>query len=133
MLSSDETTQNTGSLERLPRPFNRRDAVNEKRQNILQQKQTDSLPGVQAEATSGRIAWRQLIQLREENKRLRWLLAEAGKDEETVSGAQTQDSEHYRNQVEELLEEQNRLHEAYRQLEHRYQSLYHSFQSQVEE
>lgn len=133
MLSSDETTQNTGSCERIPRPFNRRDVVNERRQNILQHKQTESLPGVQADAANGRIAWRQLIQLREENKRLRWLLAEAGKDESTVSDHQTQEIEHYRHQIQELLAEQSRLQEAYHQLERRYQEQYHSFQQEVEE
>ncbi|GAC1384950.1 MAG: hypothetical protein NVSMB33_13710 [Ktedonobacteraceae bacterium] len=133
MLSSDDTTRNTGSIERIPRPFNHRDAVNERRHNILQQKQTDSMPGVHVEALNGRIAWRQLIQLREENKRLRWLLAEAGKSEETVPGNHSQEIEHYRYQVHELLEEQNRLQEAYRQLEHRFQEQYHTFRREAEE
>ena len=137
MQSTDEITQNTGSIERISRPFNRREAVNEKRHNLLQQKQTDTLPQVQAETLNNRIAWRQLIQLREENKRLRWLLAEAGRDEGSIAGQpnhdQVQETEQYRERIGVLEAEQERLQEAYHQLEYRYQSLYHSFQSQVEE
>jgi hypothetical protein len=137
MQSPDETTQNTESIERISRPFNRREAVNEKRHNLLQQKQTDTLPQVQAETLNNRIAWRQLIQLREENKRLRWLLAEAGRDAGNIAGQsnqhQAQETEQYRERIGVLEAEQERLQEAYHQLEYRYQSLYHSFQSQVEE
>jgi ABC-type multidrug transport system fused ATPase/permease subunit len=101
----------------------------------LQQKQTDILPQVQAGALNNRIAWRQLIQLREENKRLRWFLAEAGRDEESLTGHQDQpqEIEQYREQIQELLVEREHLQEAYHELEYRYQNLYHSFQSQVEE
>jgi len=56
MLPPDDTTQTAGSSERTPRPHNRRDSLSERRQNILHQKQTDTLPVVNNEAHNGRIA-----------------------------------------------------------------------------
>jgi len=132
MLSSDDATQATGPMSRPP---HRRDAASGRRQNILQQKNsdTDSLPRLNAEPPNSRIAWRQLIQLREENKRLRWELAELAqaKDGEAIhSGDQT--AEQYQNQLQELTAERDSLKDAYFELERRYQQLHHTFQSSVE-
>src|SRR5437588_1018451 len=133
MLFSDDSTQTTGSDERTSRPPNRRDSASGRRQSILQQKQTDSLPQVNAETPNGKIAWRQLIQLREENKRLRWELAEFDKEMKAVHSRYQQVITQYENQIQEMVEERNDMKEAHTQLERRYQQLYHDFQSAVEE
>jgi hypothetical protein len=135
MQSPDDTTQNTGPIQREPRPFNRRDYAYERRQSILQQKQTDPLPipGSQSATANGKIVWRQFIQLREENKRLHWEIAEYTRALDTAQSDYQQELEHYRNQVEEMVEERDRTRQEYRQLERRFQELYHSFQSSVEE
>src|SRR5713226_7014210 len=103
MLPPDDTTQTTGSSERTPRPHNRRDSLSERRQNILHQKQTDTLPVVNNEAPNGRIAWRQLIQLREENKRLRWELAELAKDIEATDTRHQQESSYFQTELQNKL------------------------------
>src|ERR1700733_1189743 len=71
MFSSEEISQTTEALDKLPRTFDRRSALNERRQHILQQKQTDVLPVLGSESPSTKWAWRQMVQLREENRRLR--------------------------------------------------------------
>jgi hypothetical protein len=133
MLPPDDTTQTTGSSERTPRPHNRRDSLSERRQNILHQKQTDTLPVVNNEAPNGRIAWRQLIQLREENKRLRWELSELEKEIEAIHSSHQQEIEQYENHLQNMMEERDRLKESHYQLERRYQELYHDFHNTVEE
>src|SRR6266849_6284105 len=133
MLPPDDTTQTTGSSERTSRPHNRRDSLSERRQNILHQKQTDTLPVVNNEAPNGRIAWRQLIQLREENKRLRWELAELEKEIEAIHNSHQQEIEQYENHLQNMMEERDRLKESHYQLERRYQELYHDFHNTVEE
>jgi hypothetical protein len=75
MLSSDDTTRSTGAIEKVARPYNHKDHLYERRQHILQQKQTDALPNPYSQNIQGRIVWRQYMQLREENKRLRTELA----------------------------------------------------------
>ena len=133
MSLSDDSIQSTGPIERVSRPYNRRDSVSERRQQLLQLKQTDNLPTLHAEPPNAKIAWRQLIQLREENKRLRWELAEYQRDSGLAHSNQQQDIEHLQHQVEELTEERDHAKDAFAQLEHRYQELYHTFQSEVEE
>ena len=132
MLSSDDTTQPTGPFERASRAFKRRNSASERRQNILHQKHTDTLPQISNEPPNGKIAWRQLIQLREENKRLRWELGELDREIETLHGTRQQEIEQYENHLQEMSEEQERLRESHYQLERRYQELYHDFQSTVE-
>ncbi len=154
MLSPDDTThmhQVTESLERLPRPSDRRSPATERRQSMLQQKNTDVLPSVTIETPHAKIAWRQVIQLREENRHLRFeleerrtemqqLLAEynalqAQFDQEATgihSGYQ-QEREQYQSHLQSLMDERNRLQEAYANLERRYMDLYHTFQDAVEE
>jgi cation transport ATPase len=133
MLPPDDSTQTTGSSERTSRPYNRRDSLSERRQNILHQKQTDTLPAVNNEAPNGRIAWRQLIQLREENKRLRWELAEFEGEIEAIHSGHQQEIEQYQNHLQSLMEERDSLKESHYQLERRYQELYHDFHNTVEE
>jgi hypothetical protein len=133
MLSSDDTTQTTGSIERVARPFNHREFLNERRRNILQQKQTDHLPSINNEPPSSRIAWRQLIQLREENKRLRWELTEIAKDIEAADTQHQQESSYFQKQLQNELASRVSLQEAYYELERRYQELVHAFQSAVED
>lgn len=133
MLSSDDSAQTTGSFERIARPYNHRELLNERRRNILQQKQTDHLPSIANDPPSGRIAWRQLIQLREENKRLRWELAEIAKDVEVMRSQDQQEINYYQKQLQAALASQESVQEEYYQLENRYQELVHAFKSAVEE
>jgi hypothetical protein len=133
MLSSDDTTQNTGAIEKVSRPYNHRDYASERRQHILQQKQTDDLPGINSQATQGRIAWRQFIQLREENKRLRWEVAKYIDAIDTIQNMHQEEVEQYESHVDEMKAKQDRTIQDHLELERRYQELYHSFQSAVEE
>ena len=133
MSTSDDAIQTNGSMERATRSASRRNTVSERRQNILQQKQTDHLPSLGPDMPNAKVAWRQMMQLREENKRLRWELAEAEKDLETVHNNHQQEIEQLQFQIQELEEERNHTKESLVQLEHRYQELYHTFQSEVEE
>jgi nucleoside-triphosphatase THEP1 len=133
MSSSDDANQTTGSVERNERPYNHREFLNERRRNILHQKQTDHLPSIDSEPLRGRIAWRQLIQLRVENKRLRWELVEASKDIETVQCNHQQEIGYYQTQLQNALASRDSLQAEHNELELRYQELYHAFQSAVEE
>ncbi len=141
----------TESLERLPRPSDRRSPTNERRQSIVQQKNTDVLPSVSVETPHAKIAWRQVIQLREENRHLRFELEEqrtemqqliaaytslqAQFDQEATSihGSYQQEREQYQSHLQALMDERNHLQETYSDLERRYMDLYHTFQDAVEE
>ena len=133
MSTSDDAIQTNGPMERATRSASRRNTVSERRQNILQQKQTDHLPSLGPDMPNAKVAWRQMMQLREENKRLRWELAEAEKDLEVIHSNHQQEIEQLQFQVQELEEERDHIKESLVQLEHRYQELYHTFQSEVEE
>ncbi|MEO8957011.1 MAG: hypothetical protein ABI396_03600 [Ktedonobacteraceae bacterium] len=133
MSSSDDAIQSTDSNEQVAPSFNRRSSVSERRHNILQQKQTDHLPSLSTDVPNAKLAWRQMMQLREENKRLRWELASYEKDLDETHSNQQQEMEQLQLQVQELTEERNGAKDALVQLEHRYQELYHTFQSEVEE
>jgi len=133
MSSSDDAIQSTGPVERVARSYNRRNSVSERRQQMLQQKQTDHLPSLGIDPPNAKIAWRQLMQLREENKRLRWELAEYGRDLGTVHTNSQQEIEQLQLQLQEVTEERDHSKDAFAQLERRYQELYHTFQSEVEE
>lgn len=147
MLSPDEVTQTTDALEQLPRNFDRRSAVTERRQNILQQKQTEALPSLSVDNSNAKLAWRQVTQLREENRHLQSKLGvqrdeleqliseyEALKCEITIihSGHQQEIAE-YQSHLQETVDERNRLYEAQMGLEQRYQALSTTFQHAVEE
>ena len=160
LLSPDDTTKTTDGVGQSPRTFDHRSALSERRQNILQQKQlekeTESLPAIKAEATehgipSAKVAWRQMIQLREENRYLRHQLDEARgemgrflasytqlqsefeREVAALQSGQVQELEQYQSHLQEVTNERNRLHESYKQMEHRYQELYANFQATVDE
>jgi hypothetical protein len=142
----------TGALERLPRILDRKSLVSERRQSILHQKQiTDALPNLTPDTPNAKVAWRQVMQLREENRRLRFdldeaqtelqrlvadykaLQAEFEREASIIHNGHQQEIEHYQNQLSEATIECDRLREAQQQLEQRYQDLYHSFQETVDE
>ena len=133
MLSSDDTTQTTGAIEKKSRPYNHRENVSERRQQILQQKQTEDLPHISSQETQGRIVWRQYIQLREENKRLRSEIARYVDEIDTMLNAHQQDIALYESHLDTITAQLNRTMQDHLDLERRYEELYHSFQSAVEE
>jgi len=133
MLSSDDTTQSTGAIEKVARPYNHKDHVYERRQQILQQKQTDALPNPYSQNIQGRIVWRQNIQLREENKRLRSELAKYLNEIDSIHNAHQRDIPQYKSRLDTVTAQLNRAMQDHQELEKRYQELYHSFQSSVEE
>lgn len=133
MLTPDDMEQTTGPIERPSRINSHRDILNERRQSKLQQRQTDLLPALNGDTSSGKLAMRQVVQLREENRRLRAELAEYERDIEAIHNSHKQDTEQYQSHMREVMEERNRVQEAHLQLERRYQELYHSFQTAVEE
>jgi hypothetical protein len=152
MSSSDDATQTTDALEYVPQLSETRNVLRERRQSVRPQKQTDILPHLANAAPNARMAWRQVTQLREENRHLRFelenqraelqgLLSEhqtlQAKYENDLSTAtlegQREEVEHYQGRLQEMIEERNRLQEAHQELERRYQELYHQFQDAVEE
>jgi hypothetical protein len=133
MLTPDDMDQTTGAIERPSRTISHRDILNERRQSKLQQRQTDLLPALSGDTSSGKLAMRQVVQLREENRRLRAELAEYQRDIEAIHNGHGQETEQYQSHMRELMEERNLLQDAHLQLERRYQELYHSFQAAVEE
>ena len=160
MLSPDDTTKTTEAVGQSPRTFDHRSALSGRRQNILQQKQiekeTDSLPAVKAEISEhgvphAKVAWRQVVQLREENRHLRHQLdevqgemqrllvayttlqSEFEREVAAIHRGQVQELEQYQSHLQEVTRERNRLQESYKQMEHRYQELYANFQVTVDE
>jgi hypothetical protein len=164
MLSSNEIPQSidapetgeleTGALERLSTTTNRRHVLSERRQSILQQKQTDSLPQLDKEAIlspHAKIAWRQVIQLREENRRLRseletqrqelqqllddpaFFKKHFGQEVSRIESSYKQELEEYQKKLQLTGEENKDLQARYTSLEQQYQELYHTFQVKVEE
>lgn len=144
-------TQTTDSIRPLSRTSDRRSMLNERRQQMLHNKDTESLPQVTIEGPSTRVAWRQVSHLREENRHLRFTLdqqqadlqriineysvlqATYDKEVTIIHHGHIQEIEQYQSHLREMMEERNQLQETYRQLEQRYQSLYHSFQDAAEE
>jgi hypothetical protein len=133
MLSSDDTTQTTGAIEKISRPYNHRENVSERRQQILHQKQTEDLPRISSQETQGRIVWRQYMQLREENKRLRSEIARYVNEIDAIQNAHQQDIALYESHLDTITAQLNSTIQDHLDLERRYQKLYHSFQSAVEE
>src|SRR5256885_9940834 len=76
MFASNEITQTTGALEGLPRVLESPSAHTGKRPSITEEKNTDALPLLTSESPNARAIWRQLAQLRKENKNLRAALEE---------------------------------------------------------
>lgn len=151
MLSPDEVTQTTDALEQLPRNFDHRSALAERRHNILQQKQTDSLSSIPAETSNAKLAWRQVTQLREENRHLHAKLdaqheeitqliskydalkSELEQEIAVIHSSHQQEIAQYQSHLQETIDERNRLYEAQVGLGQRYQDLSTTFQHVVEE
>ncbi|GHO86023.1 hypothetical protein [Dictyobacter formicarum] len=151
----EQLPQTTEALEKLPRTFDHRSALNERRQQILQQKQsdknTDTLPTLGAEAPGAKLAWRQVVQLREENRRLRASLEELQEglkqlsDEKAqlqsrfdaeiavIHSGHQQDIAHYQTHLLELMDERNRLHDEYAALKVVHQDFVQRFEQSVDE
>ncbi|HZO71878.1 MAG TPA: hypothetical protein VFB60_06715 [Ktedonobacteraceae bacterium] len=152
-------TQTTEALQSLPRTTHprvlsrvtdRRTALNGRRQQMLE-RDTDALPQITIDPPGARVAWRQVIHLREENRHLRFALEQQQLEMQRIfneySALQTtydkeiavvhkgyqQEIEQYQNHLREMMEERNRAQETYLQMEQRYQILYHTFQDAVEE
>ncbi|GCE24765.1 hypothetical protein KDA_02490 [Dictyobacter alpinus] len=156
MFSSEEVTQTTEALEKLPRTFDHRSALNERRQHILQQKQqadknTDALPALGTEPSTNRFAWRQMVMLREENRRLQANLDEVRSEVQrlnqekaqlqsrfetdiaVIHDGQQQEISHYQTHLLELMDERNHLAEEYAALNAMQQDLLQSFEHTVAE
>lgn len=134
---SGPTINRGPTIEHPARPMNRRELLNERRQNMLQQKHTDSLPAIASDAPGGKNAGRQVKHLREENMRLRWELSNLQDQFDNELGAMhnsyQQQIVEYQNQLRDLMEDHNRVQAARIELEQRYQQLYHNFQNAIEE
>ena len=155
MFSSEEVTQKTEPLEKLPRTFDHRSALNERRQNILQQKQadkhTDILPSLGTEASTTKFAWRQMVQLREENRRLQagiedlrlelqklssekaQMQCRFDEDIAVIHDGQQQEIAHYQTHLLELMDERNHLSGEYTALKTAHQDLLLRFEQTVDE
>lgn len=133
MLSSDDTTQTTGAIEKISRTYNHRDNVSERRQQFLRQKQTEELPRISSQETHGKIVWRQYMQSREENKRLRSEIARCVEEIEAIQHAHQQNIAQYESRIDTITAQLHRTMQDHLDLEKRYKELYDSFQSAVEE
>ncbi|QBD83068.1 hypothetical protein EPA93_46745 [Ktedonosporobacter rubrisoli] len=153
MLSSDDISQTmqdlvaqeTGALEQpateplesFPRQNSRQGALSERRHSLRQQRQTEELPKITSTApTAGtRAAWKQVLHLREANRRLRDELetrkVEFEKELLAIHKGHQQEIEYYQQHLQEAMNESNRLREVHLELELRYQELYHSFEDAV--
>jgi hypothetical protein len=143
MLSQDDTTYtSTGATERISRHVSRQEILQEKRM-----RNTDYLPEVSGEASSGRMSVRQITYLRDENRRLhkeleilqrrlaehRQTEAQLEKELETANSTRQAEIEQYQSNIRDMMSELNQKQEALADLERRYQDLYHSFHEAVEE
>src|SRR5579883_2339776 len=141
-------TQTTEALQSLPRTTqsrvlsrvtDRRSALNGRRQHLLE-RDTDALPQITMEPPGARVAWRQVIHLREENRHLRFALEQQQLEMQRIfneysalQASYDKEIEQYQNHLREMMEERNKAQETYLQMEQRYQILYHTFQDAVEE
>lgn len=144
MFSPEGTdyTTSIGPIDRSTRSASRREIINEKRL-----RQTDMLPKINGEMSNSKTSARQVVQLREENKRLRWELDEQHHLIYQYRQTQTQlereidnlhrikqnEIEQYEMNLREAIEERNQLHEANQELKRRYRELDHSFHETVTE
>jgi hypothetical protein len=144
MFSPDDTDYNTstGPIDRSTRSASRREIINEKRH-----RNTDMLPKINGEITNGKTSVRQITQLREENKRLRWELderqhliyqyrqteAQLEQEIDNLHRIKQNEIEQYEIHLREAIEERNQLQEANQELKKRYQELDHFFHETVTE
>ncbi len=150
-----ELEPRTDTLVHVPRTFDYRNILAERRQQILQQKAgeptTDALPSLKPESSGSRLAWRQVIQLREENRHLQALLGatqrekekfatayaavqtEVESDVEAVRDGYQQEIEQYQAQLQEVAAAYDPLLAQNEELRQRYDDLYYSFKHAAEE
>ena len=144
MFSPDDTGYNTsiGPIDRSARAASRREIINEKRN-----RNTDMLPKINGEMPNSKISARQVAQMREENKRLRWELdqrhhliyqyrqtqAQLEQEIDAIHRDHQKVIEQYEIHLREAIDECNQLHTANQELERRYQELDHSFHDTVTE
>ncbi len=143
MFASNEITQTTEALERLPRVLERQSAHTGKRLRTTEEKNTDTLPPLTLEAPNAKVLGRQVTQLRKDNKHLRAALEGQRAEMQRTLNDNTQlrseltvaqqDLAHYQTQLQELTDEQKQLNEAQQALEDRYQALQKGFQDTVQE
>lgn len=133
MLTPDEAANSTGAMERLPRHFNHRDYHSGRRQQILQQKQTDTLPELPVDSTQGNALLRQFVRLREEYSHLLQQFANAEQELATIHRGHRQEIENYQEHIKNLIAERDKLQEQFVQADQRCQELSQKFESNVEE
>jgi len=144
MFSPDDNdyTISTGPIDRSARAASRREIINEKRL-----RNTDMLPKINGQLTNGKTSARQIAQLREENKRLRWELdeqhhliyqyrqtqAQLEREIDNLHRIKQNEIEQYEMNLREAIEERNQLYEANQELKRSYRELDYSFHETVTE
>lgn len=138
MFSPDNTAYSP--IDRSARAASRREIINEKRN-----RNTDMLPKINGEMPYSKTTVRQVTQLREENKRLRWELderhhliyqyrqrqAQVEQEIDAIHRDHQKVIEQYEIHLREAIAECNQLQETNLELERRYQQLDHSFHDSV--
>lgn len=153
MFAPDEITQTTEELEVLPRILPRRSAHSAhtgRHQRINTEKQTDALPPLTLETPNAKVAWRQVTQLRKENRHLHATLEgqraelqkvvseyeqlQAGYNNEIaiIHQGHQQDILYYQTQLQELMYDRNQIAQNLQNLEEHYQQLQDLFGSTVQ-
>jgi hypothetical protein len=144
MFSPDDNdyTISTGPIDRSARAASRREIINEKRY-----KHTDMLPKINGVMSNSKTSARQVAQLREENKRLRWELdeqhhliyqyrqtqAQLEREIDNLHRIKQNEIEQYEMNLREAIEERNQLYEANQELKRSYRELDYSFHETVTE
>ena len=142
MFPSDDPEYNTSNdnIDRSARIAYRREIINEKRQ-----RHTDMLPKISGDISNGKSASRQITQLREENRRLRWkmdeqqhLLNQYRQTQEqleqeiyNLKSNKQNEIEQYEIHLREAIDDLNQLEANYQELKRRYEDLDHSFHENV--
>jgi hypothetical protein len=142
MFPSNDPDYNTSNdhIDRSERIAYRREIINEKRQ-----RHTDMLPKINGDISNAKTASRQITQLREENKRLRWKIDEQRhllnqymqaqeqleQEIHTLKSNKQNEIEQYEIHLREAIEELNQLEANYQELKRRYNDLDHSFHENV--
>jgi hypothetical protein len=150
-LQSLNTTSQVELLATTERPSQRLHGTQGRRHPAAQHRQTGALPQPPTDTPGARVAWRQAVQLREENRRLRQEVDELrvelrsliieytdlqNRQEQETSVIHTghqQEIEQYEQHLRELTYEHDQMQEAQQYLERRYQELYYSFQEAVKD
>jgi hypothetical protein len=146
----DEIAQTTEALEELPHMLGHKNTFQRQHGHMLQEMQTDVLPSVTPDISTG-VTWWQARQFREENEYLRPLLeqqraemhqltskyndlkGEFDREIASIHHSHQQELAHYQQRLQSVVAEHNQLHNAYQDLKAHYQELFHNFQECVEE